>query len=465
MERERRLVHEGGLEGLPEVAQVLHRLGALADQRVRTGLGALAERGKEEERRAQGREVPRRGHPEGHAAREPGQVADPLESLTEIGQERRRLHQGGDGVEPLPDLARPEERPEEPLTEQPPAHRRPGAVHRPEERGDAAAVLQALDQLQVPRRALVQGEMVLQRQRLDPGEVCERRLLSLLEVAERRPGGAKRPAPAGQAEALDRGHAEMGAQAILRLAEAEARGIARGHGDARRGQPPGQGVVGRNAWRKQHLRGPPKKQRLGQTLDVGRLTDPEVGGRDVHQGDPEVVRPPPERRQEVVEAPVEEPRLGDGPRRDEPDHLPPDQLPPLGRRRLDLIADRNLQPRPDEPRQVDVEGVVRHPGHRDLLPRGERDVERAGRHGGVLVERLVEVAEAEEQDVVRIAPLPLVVLAHHRRQRGVHHGRIGRWHGRIGRWHGRIGRWVPAGSIRDRPGPGARDVVAHQGAR
>ena len=34
------------------------------------------------------------------------------------------------------------------------------------------------------------------------------------------------------------------------------------------------------------------------------------------------------------------------------------------------------------------------------------------------MERLVEVAEAEEQEVVRIAPLPLVVLAHHRRQRG-----------------------------------------------
>ena len=57
------------------------------------------------------------------------------------------------------------------------------------------------------------------------------------------------------------------------------------------------------------------------------------------------------------------------PGRDEPDHLPPDQLPPLARRRLDLIADRDLQPRPDEPREVDVEGVVRHPGHRDAFCR------------------------------------------------------------------------------------------------
>ena len=218
-----------------------------------------------------------------------------------------------------------------------------------------------------------------------------------------------------------------------------------------------QRIVRRDPGGKQHLRGPAKEQRLGQPLDVGRLPDPEVGGRHVHQGDAQVVRASPERRQEVVEAAVEESRLGDGPGRDEPDHLPPDQLPPLGRRRLDLIADRDLQSRPDEPREVHVQGVVRHPGHRDLLPCGERDVERAGRHGGVLVERLVEVAETEEQEVFRIAPLPLVVLAHHRcerRQRCEGDFRLGQ-----------VGWRDPDGRIRDCPGPGPRDVVAHQGAR
>ena len=325
----------------------------------------------------------------------------------------------------------------------------------------AAAVLKALDQLEVARGALVEGQVVLEGEGLDAREVRQRRLLRLLEVGEHRPRSAARPAPARQAEPLDRRDAEMGAQAILGLAESEARRIARGHRHSRRLQARRERVVCRNARREQHLRGPAEEKRLRQALDVGGLPDPEVGGRHVHQGDAQMVRAPPHRREEVVEAAVEESRLGDGPRRDEPDHLAPDQLPALGRRRLHLVADGDLQPRPDEPREVHVESVVRHPGHRDravpLLTRGERDVERAGRHGGVLVERLVEVTEPEEQQVVRIAPLPLLVLAHHRRE-----GRAG---GGLASRSGRRGR-SPAGlGVAPGWGRGASSPIRARGDR
>src|SRR6185436_7383851 len=211
VERERRLVDERGLERLPEIAEVLHRLRALADERVWAALGVLADRGQERERHADGGEIPRRGHAEGDAARQAGQVSDALERLPEFGQEGRRFHQGADRIEPLPDLARPEERAEQPLAEEPPAHGRARAVHRPEERRRAAPVLQALHQLEIAGGALVEGQVVLDGEDLDAREMPERRLLRLLEVAQDRARRADRAAPARQAEPLDGGHTEVGA--------------------------------------------------------------------------------------------------------------------------------------------------------------------------------------------------------------------------------------------------------------
>ena len=450
MEREGRLIDERRLEGLPEVAEVLHRLRALTDERVGAALGLLAERRQERERRADGGEVSRRRHAEGDAARQAGQVADALERLAEIGEKRRRLRQGADRVEALPDLAGPEERPEEPLTKEPPAHRRAGPVHRPEERRRAAAVLQALHQLEVARGALVEGEVVLDREDLDAREVPERRLLRLLEVAEDRARRAERASPARQAEPLDGGHPEVRAEPVLRLPEPEARGVAEGHGHAGRAEARRQRILRRHPRREQHLRRPSEEQRLGQRVDVGGLAHPEVGRGHVDQRDAQMVRTPPQRGQEVVEAPVEKAGLGDGARRDQPDHLAPDELPSLDRGRLHLVADRDLQPRPDEPREIHLERVVRHPGHRDLLARGQRDVEGAGGHRRVLVERLVEVAEAEEQEVLGVATLPVVVLAHHRGER---------------RRLGGVGRRGGSGWIRGGPGAGPREVVAHHRAR
>ena len=95
----------------------------------------------------------------------------------------------------------------------------------PEESPGAAAVLEALDDLEVARRALVERQVVIERERLDAREVRRRRLLGLVEVLRgpRRPRAPRRPGAAGPA--LDRGDAEVGRQTILALPEAEGRGV------------------------------------------------------------------------------------------------------------------------------------------------------------------------------------------------------------------------------------------------
>ena len=76
--------------------------------------------------------------------------------------------------------------------------------------------------------------------------------------------------------------------------------------------------------------------------------------------------------------------------------------------------------------------MERHARHRDrlaggLAARGERDVEQRGGATSVLVEQLVEIAHAVEQQRVRVLRLDAQVLLHHRRvlgfERVVHRGR------------------------------------------
>ena len=78
----------------------------------------------------------------------------------------------------------------------------------------------------------------------------------------------------------------------------------------------------------------------------------------------------------------------------------------------------------DQPREVAVGGMNRHAAHGNVLAQvpaalGERDIQ--GRRGldRVVEEHLVEIAHAIEQQAVRMGPLDLQVLDHHRRDAGL----------------------------------------------
>ena len=84
-----------------------------------------------------------------------------------------------------------------------------------------------------------------------------------------------------------------------------------------------------------------------------------------------------------------------------------------------LLGDGDLDPAVHELGQVGVDRVVRHPRQRHPLvsahrTRGQRDLADVRQHLGILVERLVEVAQAEQQQRVRVLLLQFQVLGPHR---------------------------------------------------
>ena len=130
-----------------------------------------------------------------------------------------------------------------------------------------------------------------------------------------------------------------------------------------------------------------------------------------------------DRDEVVVLARLEPGVVVDDARAHDADHLARDEALDL-RRVGHLLADGDLEALLEEALHVRARGVVRHARHRDLVvralvARGERQVERARGHDGVLEEELVEVAHAKEQERVRMRRLRVEVLAHHRRLRCV----------------------------------------------
>jgi len=123
--------------------------------------------------------------------------------------------------------------------------------------------------------------------------------------------------------------------------------------------------------------------------------------------------------QHLVAALFEQRFVGDRARRHDAHDLALDQS--LRERRIaDLLADRHRFAQAHQAREVLLDRVHRHAGHRDRLAGGlpalrQRDVEQARAAPRVVVEQLVEVPHAEEQQRIRHFRLRAQVLAHERR--------------------------------------------------
>ena len=178
----------------------------------------------------------------------------------------------------------------------------------------------------------------------------------------------------------------------------------------------------RRGLRDEHLGGGQPRQfplhQLRRHLRHRELARADVGVRDarsvVVEGDGGEV---------VVGRLVEQLRLDDGARCDDPHDGAVDEAPPV--RLADLLADGDAVALLDEAREVGVEGVVGNAGERHLLalphvPLREDDLQIARRDLSVLVERLVEVAHAEEEQRVGVLRLHAEVLG----ADGGGHGRI-----------------------------------------
>ena len=116
-----------------------------------------------------------------------------------------------------------------------------------------------------------------------------------------------------------------------------------------------------------------------------------------------------DRRQEIVFARVEDRAVGGGAGRDDADDFAAHQF--LARAGLlHLVADGDFEAGANQPRDVAFRGVIGHAAHGDGLAlfavaRSQSDLQLARGDDGVFVEELVEIAQAEQQQRVRVARL------------------------------------------------------------
>jgi hypothetical protein len=99
---------------------------------------------------------------------------------------------------------------------------------------------------------------------------------------------------------------------------------------------------------------------------------------------------------------------------------------------LDLIAHRNAKPLLDQASQVHLDLMVRNPRHGDTLGASrQRQAQGLVNRHRVIVERLVEISDAEQQDAIRVLPLKAGELAHRRSIARIGHAAGVPWVSRI----------------------------------
>ena len=90
-----------------------------------------------------------------------------------------------------------------------------------------------------------------------------------------------------------------------------------------------------------------------------------------------------------------------------------------GARLLHLIANGDLESGANEAGDVALGRVIWDAAHRNglaffAIPRGQHDLQFAGREDGVFVEEFVEIAQAEQEQCVGVARFDCLVLLHQR---------------------------------------------------
>ncbi len=362
------------------------------------------------------------GHPQRGPAGQALEVPDPHQALSQGCPGRRSLDEGRHRLLPPEDRLAIEQWPQHPLAKQPGAHRGRGGIERGEERAAGGALLGGLEQLEGGHRGRIEQHGLAGDQPLDAAQVGQRVALGLAHVGHRGARGLEPRGERGHPEAVEARAPEVGLEHLAGRARPEGAPVHSRH------RHPGRYPAGHprliRALGQQDLGGAAQERGLQQGLARARLLpDPEVAGRDVDQRDAHRGGGRVRGKQKVVAGPVEELGVGDRTGGDHPHHVAPHDLAALGRL-LELLAHRDLLPGADEARDVGVGRVVGHARHGDVLPRGEGELQQPGRHVGVVVEQLVEVAQAEQQQVVREAALQLPVLPHHGRGlgRGFPHG-------------------------------------------
>ncbi len=298
----------------------------------------------------------------------------------------------------------------QPVAKQPAAHAGRAVVqHRKERRRRLAA--QGLGELEVPARRGVHAQVFADALRDDGDDVRERLSLGLPRVLEQGAAGGDRRLHVLAAVAGEAGRAELSEQNFLPGIEIE----------VPLGQPGYREPVRNRAFGREDFRRTDAAQLVLQQMRRN-LGDAQVAAREVEPREAHRALGLRQGEQDVIGFFVEQLRVGQRPRGDDPRDLAVDRT--LGSRRIaDLLADRHRLAEAHQLGEVLVHRVIRHARHLDrrarrCAARGEREIEQPRGALRVVVEHLVEVAHAVEQQDVRVLRLQAQVLLHHGRGTG-----------------------------------------------
>ncbi len=433
--RGRRAVHEGREQSLGERAKI-GDAGGQRHQR-RGGLAEPAgEPGGGVETAADGQQIPRPAASQGQAGECAIEIRHALQELAHAPAQIGIVDEGLDPVEPLADGGGIAERGRQALGQQPCAGAGYGAVDRMQQAALALA-RKVFRELQIAAGGGVDAHHPLGGDAPWRFQTRQMSLLGEQQIVQESAGGGQF-GPAEGTQAFEGGEAEMLAQPsfAMEAVEADAGGVVEP-------LPPllelgGYRRIRRQAGRGEDLPGIDARQQARQIGGIAGFGE-EIAGRHVDPGHRRPLPQPRQRRQVVVAPRVEQTILGQGAGGDHPYHVTCHQrlaaaLAGLGRI-LELLADGDLEAFADQPLQIELGTVHRHPAHGDVhagvpAPSGQRDVEGGCRLLGILEEQLVEIAHAEEQQGTRMSGLERLVLGDHRRGLGLRRGSLA---GRAGR--------------------------------
>ena len=177
--------------------------------------------GKQGQRAGQRRQVAGRGPAGGHPRGQPFQVVGLAQELAQIGPQAGITDQLLDGAGALGDQLERGQGRGEVIGQQPRPHRRDGAIDDLKQRAFALGLAQGSRQLQAAAGHLVQPQRVGLAIGGQPDDVPQRRLLGLAQVGHQGAGGLNLERAVVDAEAVQRGRAELLVAGSCGLARAE----------------------------------------------------------------------------------------------------------------------------------------------------------------------------------------------------------------------------------------------------
>jgi|GEM_PF-3837872 len=343
-----------------------------------------------------------------------GDVLNAIERLTERRTGALVLRERCHGIEPLFDRRELRERRAEPITQEPPSHAGPASLHRGDQASGRLARSRGAFEFKASKARGIDGQHGTGLDdRWRPKMLQRLGSLRLVEVAQQRTRCACGRAFRVEAEACERRSAVVRAQCLGRLRAAEVPA-----GSFRPGSTDGahhcslalaRGLV--VGFLKEQF-GHAESQRFVHQARRRHGPQRELAGREFDRGDRRRRTLHAERGHTIAGAVVEQALVHARARRDHAPHITLDQA--LGFLRiLHLLAHRDAEACVDQPTKVGLCAVEWNAGHRDsACALGERDAKRPVRGHRIVVEELVEVAHAKEEQAVGIARLEVRVLPH-----------------------------------------------------